>query len=201
MKVEYSEKEIAIFNGMLNLLKDGANPHMITVSEIARSAGIGKGTIYDYFQTKEEVISKAILFNMQHEIENFYKRMKGKDGFKQQYFEVLKIIEENMENMFSSFNLFLSVGSFLEVKDVLFQENSDFTLYRNRLQEVVDELLYIGSQEGIIQEIQEDDYRRMVIKSSFYAFVNFIHLRHMYRCTTIEDAKRHAYKMVIKSLN
>ena len=61
-----TEKEIAIFDGVIKLIKSGIDPYLIKVQEIAAAANVGKGTIYDYFRTKEEAISKAILYNLQH---------------------------------------------------------------------------------------------------------------------------------------
>jgi hypothetical protein len=48
-EVLYSEKKIAIFNGIIELMEKGINPYSIKVSDIARAADVGKGTIYDYF--------------------------------------------------------------------------------------------------------------------------------------------------------
>ena len=41
----YSEKEIAVFKGLINLMREGANPYSIKVSDIAKAASIGKGTV------------------------------------------------------------------------------------------------------------------------------------------------------------
>ena len=81
--VLHSEKEIAIFKGIIALMEKGANPYSIKVSDIAKEADVGKGTIYDYFDSKEEAISQAILFNMKGEMESAYSRIKDKDSFKQ----------------------------------------------------------------------------------------------------------------------
>ncbi len=53
---ELQEKEEAIYSGIIALIKRGVNPYSIKVSDIALEANIGKGTIYDYFSSKEEAI-------------------------------------------------------------------------------------------------------------------------------------------------
>ncbi len=76
---EYTEKEIAILNATVDLMKGGINPYLIKVSDIAETANIGKGgTIYDYFNSKEEVISTAIVYNIDNEIKTGYERIKTK---------------------------------------------------------------------------------------------------------------------------
>ena len=89
-RVVYSEKEIAIFNGVINLLKEGRNPYQVKVADIANSAGVGKGTIYEYFDNKKEVIKKALLYNLNQEISALEERLRSKVSFKDQYYEVLR---------------------------------------------------------------------------------------------------------------
>lgn len=63
MNYEYQPKEQAIYQAVLALFEDGADINNITVSEITGRAGIGKGTAYEYFSGKEEMIAKAFLYN------------------------------------------------------------------------------------------------------------------------------------------
>ena len=59
---EYSEKEKAIFKGIMDLLNQGHRIHELKVSDIAAAAGIGKGTVYEYFSTKEEILRQAVSY-------------------------------------------------------------------------------------------------------------------------------------------
>jgi Transcriptional regulator len=65
---QYSDKEIAVFDGLVELLKQGKSLYKIKVSEIAKAANIGKGTIYDYFSSKEEAIYLALLYYLNNEM-------------------------------------------------------------------------------------------------------------------------------------
>ena len=53
------EKEVRIYIAVADLIKEGKNINDLKVSEISNRAGIGKGTTYEYFQSKEEMIFKA----------------------------------------------------------------------------------------------------------------------------------------------
>ena len=66
---EYSEKEKAIFKGIMDLLNQGYRIHEMKVADIAAAAGIGKGTVYEYFATKEEIIREAISYHVYQEYE------------------------------------------------------------------------------------------------------------------------------------
>ena len=146
----YSEKEIAIFKGLISLMKKGANPYSIKVSDIAEAANIGKGTIYDYFDTKEEVISKAIIYNMSNEIKNAFKRVKSKDNFKDRFYEVLNIIEENLENRLSTLNILLSAGGIEKFYEYLLDAEYNIREFISVINKEIIDLLNMGVKEGII---------------------------------------------------
>ncbi len=199
--IKYSEKELAIFNGLINLIKDGANLYSITVSEIAKAADIGKGTIYDYFKTKEEAISKAILYSINNEIEYAIDRVTSKHGFKDKYYEMLNIIAENLENKFFTMNMLLSAGGFEEFYEYLIDEQYSIPLYISRVEKEIDNLLDIGSKEGKITVNEDQYYKRMVIKSSLSGFTDYVNMKERYPEIDMERAMDLSYKMVIKSLN
>ena len=50
------EKKAAVFRAVLHLLRQGRPLGDLKVSEIAEAAGIGKGTVYEYFPSREELL-------------------------------------------------------------------------------------------------------------------------------------------------
>lgn len=71
MNKEYLPKEKAIYQAVLELFAEGADLNSLTVSEITKKAGIGKGTAYEYFSDKEEMIAKAVFYHA----EIFFQRL------------------------------------------------------------------------------------------------------------------------------
>lgn len=63
--IEYLPKVKAIYQAVFELFEEGADLNSLTVSEITKKAGIGKGTAYEYFSDKEEMIAKAIFYNVE----------------------------------------------------------------------------------------------------------------------------------------
>lgn len=55
-----AEKETALYEAVFRLLARGEKMYSVTVQQIAEEAGIGKGTVYEYFTSREEIISKAM---------------------------------------------------------------------------------------------------------------------------------------------
>ena len=59
---EQKKKDIALGTKAL-ILKDGISN--ITISQIAKAAGIGKGTVYEYFKNKDEIVFELVEILMQ----------------------------------------------------------------------------------------------------------------------------------------
>ena len=62
---ECQPKVKAIYQAVFELFGEGADLNSLTVSEITKKAGIGKGTAYEYFSDKEEMIARAIFYNVE----------------------------------------------------------------------------------------------------------------------------------------
>lgn len=197
----YSEKELAIFNGVMDLIKSGANVYLVTVSEIAKASGVGKGTIYGYFSTKEEIISESILYNLENELKHSIDRIEKIKGFKDKYYEALNMIVENFHNKFSTINMLLSIGGFDEFYEYIVDKKQRIPLYISRIDKILDNLLKIGYEERIISMEECQYYKRMVIKSSIAGFINYINTKEYHVETSTQEAMDLSYKMIIKALN
>ena len=58
-------------------------------------AGIGKGTTYEYFKSKEEILAKAILYDMALSFHRLESAMRKKKGFREKFRTILDFIEEH----------------------------------------------------------------------------------------------------------
>ena len=56
-------KRELILNALEELLP-GKRFHEITLDEVARTAGVGKGTIYLYFHDKDELFAEMVCYRM-----------------------------------------------------------------------------------------------------------------------------------------
>ena len=69
------EKENAVYEAVLRLMARGEQLHTVTVQQIAQEAGIGKGTVYEYFTSREEILTKTFLRRMEQEIQTLAARV------------------------------------------------------------------------------------------------------------------------------
>ncbi|MEN4044977.1 TetR/AcrR family transcriptional regulator [Sulfurimonas sp. NWX367] len=69
---EQKKKDIALGTKAL-ILKDGINN--ITIAQIAKAANIGKGTVYEYFKNKDEIVFELVEILMQEHNERKEKQL------------------------------------------------------------------------------------------------------------------------------
>ena len=96
MNKNYSPKEIAIYRAVIELFGEGADLNRLTVSEITGKAGIGKGTAYEYFSDKEEMIARALIYNIALYCEWIYQGLVKEKNLHDRVEYLLKQMEEQL---------------------------------------------------------------------------------------------------------
>lgn len=52
----HAARKAAVYEAALQLIARGVSPAAMTIQQLADTAGIGKGTVYGYFSSKEEIL-------------------------------------------------------------------------------------------------------------------------------------------------
>lgn len=63
------DKEKAVYEAVLSLLESGREFSELKVQQIADAAGIGKGTVYEYFASKEEILQGTVEYSLTQEVQ------------------------------------------------------------------------------------------------------------------------------------
>ena len=64
-------KRELIYEEVLSMLNDRVDYKSITLSEVAKKCGMGKSTIYEYFESKDEMVFNSILYYLNKMIKFF----------------------------------------------------------------------------------------------------------------------------------
>lgn len=105
MNREYLPKEKAIYQAVIELFEEGADINNLTVAEITGKAGIGKGTAYEYFSGKEEMIAKAFFYNGEIFCKQLYEGMCKEKELYDKIDYVLLTMEQHMSRADCIFRL------------------------------------------------------------------------------------------------
>ncbi len=84
----------------------------ITVAQVAKTAGIGKGTVYEYFENKEDIIFEIINMHIEEYHNEFLETIKSVSSTKEKVFHFFKfVIDDSEENMqhFNGYKEYLSI--------------------------------------------------------------------------------------------
>lgn len=83
-----------MYEAVIQLLEEGADVADIRVSTITERAGIGKGTAYEYFETKDEIVACAIVYQIQRIFSWLGEKLEEQEDFRQQVVFLLDVVEQ-----------------------------------------------------------------------------------------------------------
>lgn len=90
---ELPEKVLKLYQAVIELIGEGADIANMKVSEITDRAGIGKGTAYDYFDSKEEIIVYALLFFMEDSLASLENKIWEQKDFEARVIFILDTVD------------------------------------------------------------------------------------------------------------
>lgn len=70
-------REHALYAAALHLIEQGCDPKAMKVQQIAEAAGIGKGTVYEYFTSKNEILHGMTLYIFDDELHRLQTHLQG----------------------------------------------------------------------------------------------------------------------------
>ncbi|MBC7088292.1 MAG: TetR/AcrR family transcriptional regulator [Tissierellales bacterium] len=197
---KYNNKEIAVFDGLFTLLKQGKNLYNIKVSEIAKAANIGKGTIYDYFDSKEEAIYMALLYYINNEMTQILKEIEKIQPFKEKIYKLFEIIEQNIEGKYSTIKTLLSAGDIETMYNIFEEDENLIDLFMDYMAKISSNIISSGEKEGNINIEHSYYYKRSAIKCILIEFASYVSHKDCYSDVTTDMAKDVAYTQLIKML-
>ena len=91
------DKMRLMFEAVSELIKEQKEISRITVAEITSKAGIGKGTAYEYFSSKEEIIVNALMYEYCIKIQRLAKSAFEPEQFKDRVYRIMDWLMDNRE--------------------------------------------------------------------------------------------------------
>ena len=196
------EKEVKIYIAVGELIKEGKDVMGLTISEISNRAGIGKGTTYEYFDSKEELIYKALHYFVIDSLKAVLLKMLDEGSFKDKFYSVMdymwdsRLGEDTVQSILSFVrNLNPSVKEAPHTKNA---EKYDPCTASNFIEMLLKQYLNSGYEEGIFTE-EDEVYRKNVLSSQVLLFLFLMKdIREAERKKEIED---YVYDGMVMLLN
>lgn len=194
-----TEKQRLLFDGVIKIMKTGSDIKSTTVAEIASAAGVGKGTVYEYFESKEQLIFGAIIYMFTRELTEYEQAIESGDTFENKIDMVLKRIQYNFEDKSSVLHLLFQTVRSKDMEEYL-NEEERYKCIEDYIFNILDKLIQSGIDEGIINSADDRKYQRMVVVSSVVMFVNSICSKSSIGNSSYETAKSNMLKLLTRAL-
>ena len=119
----------------------------LTVAQVAKTAGIGKGTVYEYFENKEDIIFEIINIHIEEYHNNFLESIRDVKSTREKVFHFFNfVIDDSEENLkhFNGYKEYLSIVlSDNDEKMIQFNDKCN-VFFHNQLRKVIQD----GIEEG-----------------------------------------------------
>lgn len=197
---EYPPKVKAMFEAVLELFASGRDLSTLKVAEITAKAGIGKGTAYEYFSTKEEIVIGALNYEAGRYMEILFLLLKEEKSFREVVMRALELIEQ-ANDRYHGFMVMESILVDREIsgKNILceMEKHKEGLEYAIKLR---DEFVTLALRDGSVKE--QDRYKiETAIFSQFVSYAFFLTHQSFFSGMNQQKAKDFAYESIIKILN
>lgn len=192
----YSQKEIAVFRGLFALAKDGRRFSSIKVQDIATAAGMGKGTLYEYFSSKEDILSGAIFYALSGVMNRFERSVDDTLSFRQ-------ILERFFDELdgdvpFAALSMLIVSMSPEQRAEIQTRGQDDLKLLFSRMKRAEADIFASGRRRGEIDANLDDNFCGYVIVSALFGQT----AAHLFSCQKCEHrvSKNLLVEMVCRTL-
>lgn len=164
-------KVLAMYGAVVEMLMEGVDPVSIRVSTITERAGIGKGTAYEYFDTKDEIVACAIVHHLRGLFLWLEGQLEEREGFREQVNFLLDVVEEK-EHCKEGFLRFVQMmASNSEFSRMVREKVSSKEFAPYRPVNIFGKALRQGVQRGELREDLPVDYMLHCIFSHLLSYM------------------------------
>ena len=197
-----SKKE-KIFDAVFDTVLAGAAISSITVSEIAKRAGIGKGSVYMYFASKEQMMAEAVKYFVESTMERLWAfDIDENKGFAEVMKEFLHGHIAVMQKYSKMFYSTVSTEYFPQLTPDLKKILGDvMQALREKYQAKLSKMLELGAREGIIAKTHTP-FEVLVVSQMFFSTAGHFAQKEIPLVSSdVDEYVSLVYDMAVKMLN
>lgn len=168
MENQFSPKEITVFEGVMRLVMQGEPFFALKVQQIADAACMGKGTLYEYFSSREEILARALLYVMWKEIDALEAVIASKKGFQNKFSAALDFAHDSMKTHETAFSLVNSAMHEEGMAAALCKHEAARCRMMERMYTVLDSAIQEGIREGSVAADITPAYGRMAASGMLF---------------------------------
>ncbi len=159
-----SPKVEALYKAVAALLLEGREIGKMKVSEITEKAGIGKGTAYEYFESREELLIDAIDYFQRTWAESIEEELSHYDGFMKKVNCLFQLIDEVIGKV--KREVLREICNIFFFSPVIKKESHCMV---GRLYSIVEE----GRRGGELKDEFPDEYIVLALSGKIFSYITY----------------------------
>ena len=193
-----NDKITAIYKAVQELLETGVDVRTMRVADVAVKAGIGKGTTYEYFSSKEEMIVKSMAYASHNMVVRIIAQMEKVSSFQDKFMILLNEMEEKIKQrvcLLKFLNMISENGIYQELYNELL---NDAEVRKSHPMRLITYLVERGLEEGIFSQKYPKENIEISIFSRMIAFLMYVDAGYVeYKCS-INEIKENMYNGICR---
>lgn len=195
MERERLSKKVRILDAAAELIGENCSAiHTLKVADIARHAGVGKGTVYEYFSSKEEILQKAICHRIRQQIEEKWMEVLSKGSFREALYCGMELVVSKMD--FPSAWDFQMVALLDDDKSSETVQMEMKSFFEERMMLMCRQLLERGMAEGLFSPVSMESACQAVVQ----LFCGLKFIAYFSRKEDLRPQMDYGYEMLLKIL-
>ncbi|NCB93283.1 MAG: TetR/AcrR family transcriptional regulator [Clostridia bacterium] len=195
-----SKKAEKIYEAVKLLIEEGKDINAVTVAEITEKAGIGKGTAYEYFKSKEEMVAKSIVHGMMKNLQEVEEKVGEKTTFREKYLGVLEWMESIYESKGSIMMFFQISQESLRLSAALKQELGHYISGPEYILESIEKMIQWGVEHEHLDSQLPPKMQSSMLFASFISFWVYINHTPKESREELDKKKDILYRGLVQSL-
>ena len=168
------DKKLQVYQAVLDLICENYDASEITISSIAKKAGIGKGTVYEYFDSKEDIFFEALMYFADYKINALARALAQEGSFEERFCRMLQLVCDTILSGRPLMSiLFSSQNAFPRESSLPAECQAQKAHLQRRVLQILQDFIRYGQQEGVLlPDISDADM--------FFAFSAVLNVVHFY---------------------
>lgn len=198
--MKINQRKLALYNAVFALIEEKKDLEKIKMVEIAEKAAMGKGTIYEYFPSKEKLFLETIKYFANQDLSRLQASLCLEDGFKNGYFKLIHCLSQQMNRNLVFFKNLIINNSFYFLEQQQQQDLDDFIQEVQRsYHELFQKLIAQGIKEKKIKKPSKFELTLAIYNTFMCLFLSKAGVE-TFAEMTIEEVKAETYQLMIKIL-
>ena len=200
------KKARLMFEAVIGYVHEKIDPGSLTVQDITARAGVGKGTAYEYFSSKEELIALALFFDYGLRILELQELLEKKKNFEEKMLGLLDWLHDN-KSYHMTFVKMIQISAGDEGVCQMLQTRIPQDVFdgmHSYLMEEGDALMEEGYEQGYFAETDKVK-RRLALAGMVVNLVLTLHgdekKESSFFILFYKDMRQYAYTTLIKTLS